>query len=231
MERRIKAVFLDAGGTILSVTKNRFERIREALLTRSVDIPIERIQELDREVREAILKDDLWISRPEQEDRFWTDYYRMMVERLGLTGDVKRLAQELKEKTFWVDWTFVYPDAIPVLKALKGRYKLGVISNAYPSMQDALDFTNLTPFMDSITLSAYVGVAKPHPLIYETALKSLGVEAAESIFVDDVEENIRAAEEMGFTVFLIDRNRKRSDPQVIHDLYAVLDFLGIPAPR
>ena len=224
---KIVAVFFDAGGTILTVSKNRFERIQEALLARGVSIPLEKIQEVDLKVREALLEGDIWIARPEQEERFWADYYRMMVEKLGVADDAERLAQELREETFWVDWTLAYPDAIPVLKALKGRYKLGVISNAYPSMQDALEHTGLAPFMDSITISAHVGVGKPDPLIYQVALNSLGVRADESIFVDDLEENVRAAEEMGFTAFLIDRNAESEAPGVIHNLYDLLDFLGI----
>ena len=192
MARQIKAVFFDAGGTILTIVKDRFERIREALLARGIPVSIEEIQQADLEVREFLLR-DVWIAKAEQEERFWGDYYRKIVEALKVTDDVERLAQELLRETFWVDWTLPYPDAIPVLKALKGRYKLGVISNAYPSMLNALERTGLAPFMDSITISAYVGVGKPHPLIYQAALDSLQVQADESVFVDDLEENVSAA--------------------------------------
>jgi len=229
MKRNVKAVFFDAGETILSVAKNRFERIQEALSRRGFVVSIERIQEVDAKAMEILLgSGDSWISRPEQEERFWDAYYRMMVEGLNLGADLKTLARELWDETYWVKWCFTYPDVLPVLKALKGRYKLGVISNAFPSMYEALDFTGLTPYMDSITISAEVGVSKPDPLIYEIALRSVGVKAEESIFVDNLKENTQAAAEMGFKAFLIDRDGTQDGPEVIRSLYAVLDFLEIP---
>jgi putative hydrolase of the HAD superfamily len=47
------------------------------------------------------------------------------------------------------------------------------------------------------TLSAEVGLIKPDPAIYEHTLHGLGVTAPETLFVDDREENIRAARALG----------------------------------
>ena len=47
------------------------------------------------------------------------------------------------------------------------------------------------------TLSAEVRLIKPDPAIYEHTLQGLGVSAPEALFVDDREENIRAAHLLG----------------------------------
>jgi|SRR5580704_1582068 putative hydrolase of the HAD superfamily len=47
------------------------------------------------------------------------------------------------------------------------------------------------------TLSAEVRLIKPDPAIYEHTLRGLGVAAAESLFLDDREGNIRAASALG----------------------------------
>ena len=47
------------------------------------------------------------------------------------------------------------------------------------------------------TLSAEVRLIKPDPTIYQHALNGLGVSAAETLFVDDREPNIRAARALG----------------------------------
>jgi putative hydrolase of the HAD superfamily len=47
------------------------------------------------------------------------------------------------------------------------------------------------------TLSAEVRLIKPDPAIYEHTLHGLGVSAAETLFVDDREPNIRAAHALG----------------------------------
>ena len=49
--------------------------------------------------------------------------------------------------------------------------------------------------------SAFVGMRKPEPGIYELALERLGdgIEAPDCVFVDDLELNCRAASELGMT--------------------------------
>jgi putative hydrolase of the HAD superfamily len=45
--------------------------------------------------------------------------------------------------------------------------------------------------------SAFVGVRKPEPAIYELTLERLGLPAAACVFVDDLEPNVAAARELG----------------------------------
>ena len=45
--------------------------------------------------------------------------------------------------------------------------------------------------------SAFVGMRKPDPRIYELTLERLGCAAADCVFVDDLEVNCEAARELG----------------------------------
>ena len=47
--------------------------------------------------------------------------------------------------------------------------------------------------------SAFVGVRKPEPRIYELTLERLGVSAAEALLLDDIELNCTAARELGLS--------------------------------
>jgi HAD superfamily hydrolase (TIGR01509 family) len=49
--------------------------------------------------------------------------------------------------------------------------------------------------------SAFVGLRKPEPQIYELTLERIGggVGAADCLFVDDVEDNVAAARKLGMT--------------------------------
>lgn len=134
----------------------------------------------------------------------------------------------MKRETFYAKWSVVYPEVYAVLEALQGRYKLGLISNADLSMQEVLDHLALSGYFQSIIISAAVGVEKPDPLIYRTALESLGVAAEDSIFVDDVEENVLAAEELWMTAFLIDRTGQHTeaDCKRIENLREVVDYVS-----
>ncbi|UJA19628.1 HAD family phosphatase [Thermoleophilia bacterium SCSIO 60948] len=52
--------------------------------------------------------------------------------------------------------------------------------------------------------SAFVGMRKPEPRIYELTLERLGLSAPECVFVDDIEVNVVAARELGMSAVLFE---------------------------
>ncbi|MFD8749441.1 HAD family hydrolase [Kitasatospora sp. NPDC059577] len=61
---------------------------------------------------------------------------------------------------------------------------------------------DLAGSFDEVVLSAEVGLRKPDPAIFRLVLDRLGVPAAECLFVDDSEENLATAAELGITPVL-----------------------------
>ena len=89
---------------------------------------------------------------------------------------------------------------IKYIEGLKGDYKIGVLSNAGDAtLERLLQWYPYDQFVDVFIISAEVKLAKPDAEIYEMALNSLNAKAEESLFVDDLIENIEAAEELGIT--------------------------------
>jgi putative hydrolase of the HAD superfamily len=92
------------------------------------------------------------------------------------------------------------------LKKLFGDYKLGLVSNfTYaPVIYAGIRRVKITNFFDVILVSDAVGWRKPHAKIFEEALKKLGVEAEEALYVgDSPEEDIKGAKQLGIkTVFV-----------------------------
>jgi putative hydrolase of the HAD superfamily len=71
--------------------------------------------------------------------------------------------------------------------------------------------------------SAWVGMRKPDPAIYELTLERLGdIEPTECLFIDDNEVNVEAARELGMTAIHFE-----STEQALADIRATLDL----APR
>jgi putative hydrolase of the HAD superfamily len=86
---------------------------------------------------------------------------------------------------------------IDFARSLRANYATGIISNAWPNARTSIhDHVNATMF-DDLIFSAEVGLAKPDRRIYELALKRLHVQPAEAIFIDDVQENVTAAQAIG----------------------------------
>jgi putative hydrolase of the HAD superfamily len=78
----------------------------------------------------------------------------------------------------------------------------------------------LAPIDDIFELvvdSAFVGMRKPDPEIYELTLERLGATAAECLFIDDVERNCDAARSVGMSAVVY-----RDPEQAVSEIRAAL---------
>jgi HAD superfamily hydrolase (TIGR01509 family) len=82
--------------------------------------------------------------------------------------------------------TSVYPDTVPFFEAARaGGIAVVLVSNCGYSTRPMLTAKGLLDVVDAAVLSCEVGTAKPDPEIYQIALRSLGVPAADAVFLDD----------------------------------------------
>jgi HAD superfamily hydrolase (TIGR01509 family) len=82
--------------------------------------------------------------------------------------------------------TSVYADTIPFFEAVRARaIPVILVSNCGYSTRPMLAAKGLLDQVDAAVLSCEVGTAKPDPEIYQIALRSLGVQAADAVFLDD----------------------------------------------
>ena len=92
----------------------------------------------------------------------------------------------------------VNESVVTLIKSLRSRYKLGLLSNASRGiLQPLLDDHDLGGLFDEIVVSSDVGFIKPSPQIFTVMLERLRVNAEESLFVDDNAANVRGAENVG----------------------------------
>lgn len=67
------------------------------------------------------------------------------------------------------------PGAASLLNDLQGKCKIGIITNGFTALQQIrLERTGLRDHFDLIVISEEVGVAKPHPHIFDYALEQAG---------------------------------------------------------
>lgn len=93
---------------------------------------------------------------------------------------------------------FLDEELMAFIRGLRPAIKTGLISNAWTNARHVFtDIFPVTDAFDAMVISAEEGVMKPDPRIYHVALGRLGIAASESIFVDDVLDNVRGAEALG----------------------------------
>ncbi|SNS88557.1 putative hydrolase of the HAD superfamily [Actinomadura meyerae] len=86
----------------------------------------------------------------------------------------------------------------PMYEALRAARAAGartaLLSNSWGNEYPRDLFADL---FDAVVISAEVGMRKPDERIFRHALELLGLDAADCVFIDDIEHNIRAAEALG----------------------------------
>lgn len=93
----------------------------------------------------------------------------------------------------------------------RGDLKLGVLSNNNAMHWELLSvrLPNLDVF-EHVFLSHEMGLRKPDAAAFEHALNTMGVQAAETVFIDDLPDNIEAAARLGFkTIWALDAHAVR----------------------
>ncbi|MDR9432442.1 MAG: HAD-IA family hydrolase [Spiribacter sp.] len=139
-------------------------------------------------------------------------------EAVGYTGaSLESMVEEAFESFLQARHAVhVYDDALPILRALQGRVKVGAITNGNAEIK-RLEMGNYFDF----SLSAVeLGAAKPARLVFATAVNRAGVAAAEIVHVgDDVHSDVFGAAQHGMQAVWLNRNAvawPEDVPQVPH---------------
>jgi putative hydrolase of the HAD superfamily len=125
-------------------------------------------------------------------------YWHAIACDLGVSWDDARV-HELWAADFR-SWLSVNPGTIEVLADLAaGGTRLALLSNAGPDFGSYLRHGPLGDFFAACYVSGELGLLKPDPEIYRHVLDDLGISAAEAVFIDNSEANVRGAEALGIT--------------------------------
>ncbi|WP_067703833.1 pyrimidine 5'-nucleotidase [Erwinia sp. ErVv1] len=74
--------------------------------------------------------------------------------------------------------------AVSLLNSLRGRVKLGIITNGFTALQEIrLTHNGMLNTFDLLVVSEQVGYAKPHPAIFDYALSQMGDPARERVMM------------------------------------------------
>lgn len=111
---------------------------------------------------------------------------------LGYPGDVDELAR------ICTDIFVPISENVSLAHELRSHYRLGIISNTNAAHVAWFSKKyNMFDIFDVRIYSNEVHLRKPNRAIYELALEAFDVTAAESVFIDDLEENTAAAARLG----------------------------------
>ncbi|HUI08721.1 MAG TPA: HAD family phosphatase [Bacteroidota bacterium] len=90
------------------------------------------------------------------------------------------------------------PETFALVKALRGKYALGLLSNTNAwHYEYGIRPVEIFPLFDAVTLSFEVRAMKPDPLIYRDVLGKLRLPAGACVYIDDIQEYVDAGRALG----------------------------------
>jgi putative hydrolase of the HAD superfamily len=197
----MKTILFDAGGTLVFPN---FSRIAAELASDGVAVDPADLQRADARVRFDLDRAEV-IAATSDGSRF-RRYFDGLARSVGLGGMpdavFARLDRYHLEQNLWED----VPAGVPeTLERLRGRYRLGVVSNANGTVRAKLERVGLAGFFETIVDSHEEGVEKPDPRLFAVALERMGVAAAGTAYVGDLYHvDVVGAAAAGLTPFLLD---------------------------
>ena len=216
----IRAVFFDAGETLVYPHPSFAELFAEVLWEEGHQIDPEDVQEVVHASSDAFTelmlseKATNWSTSVERSRALWDLVYRMFLVEAGIPeGEHERLVQSLYDRFRSLASYRLHTDALPALERLqKMDLKLGLISNFEDWLEQLLETLEVGHFFDVSVISGIEGVEKPNTRIFEIALERSGIEPAASVYVgDNPIFDAEPAQRAGMIPVVIDRRGRHVD--------------------
>ncbi|MBV4438527.1 HAD-IA family hydrolase [Clostridium tyrobutyricum] len=233
----IKAILFDSGKVLNEpvtgswlITPNFFKYVDKCKFDL---ISYEKKKEAIGQAGKHMKKHNLIINEQEEYENFFT-YYSIFSKHLPelklKDSDVQNIAKDLVYN--YKKYVF-FKDALELIPELSKKYKLAVVSDAWPSLENVFVTAGLREYFSSFIISSIQGVTKPDELMYKTALNELKVCSKECIFIDDIVENCDGAIRLGIKSFLMSRDDKEyshnkilyKNYNIVRNLYDICGFI------
>jgi epoxide hydrolase-like predicted phosphatase len=129
------------------------------------------------------------------------------VSRTGLSKpEISALMQRIPQALVPI------PETLDIIRRLKQNpaHKLFVLSNMHVASIDHIDQTYpiWDDLFDGMVISCRIHMAKPELRIYQYLLETLGLNAADTIFIDDTQKNLEPASQLGMHTILFETSQQ-----------------------
>ena len=198
----------------------------QAAMERALEVTLERLRlmapgdaarrltvEKMMEIRDEVA-DELGEGATTQEEIRYTAMVRT-VEHVGYRA---RGAAEELYRLYWdarIAGAKPYDDVPAVLEVLKGRFRLGIISNG----NNTPEMVGMADVFDFIVFAHECGVPKPDPRIFEFALGGRGIEPGSVAHVgDNLRSDVLGANNYGITSVWLNRSGSVNETDITPDV-------------
>ena len=207
---RIKAVFFDAGNTLLLPHPSVEEVCVEVLAGHGCFPSREDVQRglerAERYYEERYWADDTFWASELEAAAMWSEMYALAMEEVGVDAS-PAVGRQLYDEFGRGDRWALYPDVLPAVERLRSLgMRMGIVSNWDARLPGLCHHLGLSRYLDFVISSANLGRIKPEASIFRSALGRVGVGASEAAHVGDhYYADVLGARSAGIYPVLLDR--------------------------
>jgi len=210
---KAEAVLFDLFNTLVMLENDdvfympSLKKSYDYLVKNEINVPFEEFVRVYFEVRDKLYEE----TSQTLEDPHFNIRISHTLQSLGYKLDASHPTIAGAGEAFckeFLKYTRLDEDALFVLQQLKGKFKLGVVSNlSIPEcVPELLKKFNLDDYFDVVVISGAINRRKPSPEIFKKALETLGLKPHEAVFVGDTPGiDIKGARAVGLRNILIER--------------------------
>lgn len=149
------------------------------------------------------------VMTTEDEYTLFKEFYRLFSDCLPELNLSETQIDAIAKDLVYNEQKYIfYNDAIAVIPLLAQKYKLAIVSDAWPSLRQVFSNANMQKYFSAMIISSELGIAKPNREMYLSAIEALQVKPNEAIFIDDNINNCLGAEKLGINSVLLCRDFK-----------------------
>ena len=173
-----RVVFFDVGNTLLFPNRARIL----APLPERHHPTLDQWQTLERRTKREF---DKLVLEGEVDHGFWWNFYSYLLEEASVSDDNLR-STLVKNTQNSANWDQIRHGTRESLDRISRDYCISVISNSDGRIVEVLGRCKIADCFQSVTDSGIIGYEKPHPAIFEAALRTMQAHPEESLYVGDV---------------------------------------------
>jgi putative hydrolase of the HAD superfamily len=206
-----KVVIFDVYKTLIDIKTDEkdirvYEALSKWLLKRGVEASAGQLRKDFR----GFVKEEICLSKEKYPDVEIGEIFSRIIARYAgrEAGNNIKLIEETAAafRALTTSRLSIYPDVITVLKRLRKKVKLAIVSNAQRLFTTReLEKYGLLKYFDYVLFSSDVKACKPSPKIFRRALKNLKIAPRNAVYVgDDPFNDVEGAHNAGMKTIWID---------------------------
>ena len=217
-QRPISTIFFDVGGTILTVQPSVGKIYADAATRLGFDVDPGRVNANFKEAWKRSLRRRQSNGHVCDDEVLRADWCQVVVDSFEglLPPEVATEAfRDLYDRFCRADAWRIADGARETFEELGALgYRLGILSNWDHRLEETLESLGLLGYFEFRVISYRVGVEKPHPKIFQEALREAGVPAREALHIgDSFEWDIEPAHALGLRALWL-RDGKGPIPEI-----------------